>query len=700
MDFYCAALLLLVVSFAGLQVTLADEAPRHFVNAWAAEIRGGEEVARDVAEQHGYRLVRSLENLQDLYLLEREDTPHRSKRSADHHTRKLSDDDRVVFAEQQKHNLRVKRDLVELDDREIAIRNGILDDPEYPHEWYLNQAGPDESRRDSTRADLRVRQVWQKGLTGKGVVVTVIDDGLETEHADLKDNIEPRACYDFNSNDNDPSPRYDRTNENKHGTRCAGEIGMIPNNGICGVGIAHGAKLGGIRMLDGTVTDLIEGQSLSYAREITDIFSCSWGPNDDGRTLEKPGTVTTMAIEEGVKKGRGGKGSIFVWASGNGGRSGDNCNADGYTSRPETITVSSASQDGKIPFYTERCASTITTAYSSGSSSEAKVISSDLHGKCTDSHSGTSAAAPMAAGIIALLLEANPNLTWRDVHHIVMHTSRMEPLALEKGWYKNGAGYCVNLAFGFGLMDALAMVELGNPKTWKSVGELKTCKVEITNSSSLPMNFLSGQSVEVEFKTDGCKGQENEVNILETIQVVLSLDHESRGSIYAEIESPMGTITPLMLERPMDNSGAGYKNWPLTSTHCWGETSQGTYKFRVADRTYNNMRGSLKGATLILYGTKERPEHQKEERNRCGDLNSFADKLDTIIDINRYSDVDRTMQSLKTLLNSSSQGDQTKESLSKILQDLQKPGEKTPAESTLSKPNTDLASLLKTVLKG
>ncbi len=60
---------------------------------------------------------------------------------------------------------------------------------------------------------------WQKGITGKGVVVTILDDGLEYTHPDLKRNYEPEASYDFNSGDNDPFPAYTNDNINKHGTR-------------------------------------------------------------------------------------------------------------------------------------------------------------------------------------------------------------------------------------------------------------------------------------------------------------------------------------------------------------------------------------------------------------------------------------------------------------------------------------------------
>lgn len=111
-----------------------------------------------------------------------------------------------------------------------------------------------------------------------------------------------------------------------------------------------------------------------------------------------------------------------------------------------------------VPWYSESCASTMTTTYSSGmffcrslfknslgGFTSAKIVTTDLRGMCTKEHTGTSASAPMAAGMIALMLEANPNLTWRDVQHIIVQTSKPSGLydprgATNPGWLTNGAG--------------------------------------------------------------------------------------------------------------------------------------------------------------------------------------------------------------------------------------------------------------------
>lgn len=105
-------------------------------------------------------------------------------------------------------------------------------------------------------------------------------------------------------------------------------------------------------------------------------------------------------------QGRKGKGSIFVWASGNGGQSNDDCNLDGYVSSIYTIAISAIASSGLSPWYSESCACTLASAYSSGFGTENKIITTDVFNSCTDLHTGTSAAAPLAVGVLALVLQA------------------------------------------------------------------------------------------------------------------------------------------------------------------------------------------------------------------------------------------------------------------------------------------------------
>lgn len=126
------------------------------------------------------------------------------------------------------------------------MKFNVPNDPYWKDMWYLHRRDeqPDEM-------DHNVKEAWSLGYTGKGIVVTILDDGLERTHPDINQNYDPDASYDVNDRDEDPTPRYEYTDENRHGTRCAGEVASIFNNSLCIVGIAYNARIGGIRMLDG-----------------------------------------------------------------------------------------------------------------------------------------------------------------------------------------------------------------------------------------------------------------------------------------------------------------------------------------------------------------------------------------------------------------------------------------------------------------
>lgn len=153
-------------------------------------------------------------------------------------------------------------------------------------------------------------------------------------------------------------------------------------------------------MLDGPITDSVEAKSLSLNNQHIDIYSASWGPTDNGEQLDGPDRLALQALSDGVKLGRKGLGSIFTWASGNGGIYGDSCACDGYVNSIYTFAISSTTDQGTKPWYLEECTSVLATTYSSGDikSGQHSIATTDLRHKCTEKHTATSASAPIAAG--------------------------------------------------------------------------------------------------------------------------------------------------------------------------------------------------------------------------------------------------------------------------------------------------------------
>ncbi|CAD0202252.1 unnamed protein product [Chrysodeixis includens] len=545
----------------------------------------------------------------------------RSIQPSHDHNGKLEGDNRVRWAKQQRALSRKKRDFQIIQDYPSTAENTSdapapsaaskrdanskrelqpsrvkgrpraadskfqLNDPKWPHMWYLNRGGG---------LDMNVIPAWREGITGRGVVVTILDDGLETDHPDLVSNYDPMASYDVNSHDTDPQPRYDMIDSNRHGTRCAGEVAATANNSLCAVGVAYGASVGGVRMLDGDVTDAVEARSLSLNPQHVDIYSASWGPDDDGKTVDGPGELATRAFIEGVTKGRNGKGSIFVWASGNGGREHDNCNCDGYTNSIWTLSISSATERGEVPWYSEMCSSTLAATYSSGGLNEKQVVTTDLHHSCTVGHTGTSASAPLAAGICALALQANRDLTWRDMQHIVVRTARPERLSIGGEWRVNGVGRNVSHSFGYGLLDAAGMVRLA--KTWRSVPPQRRCEL----AAPRPQRAVPPRSsVTLQLDVGACPG----VNYLEHVQARVSLSAARRGDLRIALTSPAGTKVTLLAPRPHDSSRAGFTSWPFMSVHMWGESPLGVWQLEVTNEGRYMGRATLQDWSLTLYGT-------------------------------------------------------------------------------------------------
>ncbi|XP_021936624.1 neuroendocrine convertase 1-like isoform X2 [Zootermopsis nevadensis] len=611
---------LLLVGCWALDGHHGHETTPHYSNEWLVRLEGGPDVAELLALELGYVFLGSVMGFPDTYRMLKSDHPSLHKRAFPRLTQRLVRDARVVWAEQQFVKLRAKRDFIPpLDDSGVqtpAVRRKradlevptqrverLFNDELWDQEWYLQDT---RTRPDLPKLDLHVLPLYKMGITGRGVRVAVLDDGIEYTHDDLQGNYDSEISYDVNDGDSDPTPRYDEALTNAHGTRCAGEIAMSANNRKCGVGVAFNAKIGGIRLLDGMVNDRVEGTALGHAYDKVDIYSASWGPNDDGKTVEGPGRLAQEAIERGIQQGRGGKGCVFVWASGNGGSKGDNCNCDGYIGSVYTLSIGSASQQGQFPWYGERCASTMAATYSSGAYSDQMIATTDLRNTCTIKHTGTSASAPLAAGIIALALEVNPELTWRDVQHLVMWTAEYAPLSDNSGWQRNAAGAWINTRFGFGLMNAHGLVTVA--ANWTTVPPKTICTV-----SAEPLKnatIVHGVKSEVVFNTDGCAGTGKEIKFLEHVEVVTNVAYTLRGALEMQLTSPAGTGIQLLSPRQRDQSDKGFEDWKFMSVLSWGEQPSGTWILDIIDEVGpESNRGTLASFTLILHGTKARPAY-------------------------------------------------------------------------------------------
>ncbi|CDR40602.1 CYFA0S05e02322g1_1 [Cyberlindnera fabianii] len=453
-----------------------------------------------------------------------------------------------------------------------------INDPLFSAQWHLIN-GPYPGH------DVNVTGVWAQNITGHGIVAAVIDDGLDYESADLKDNFFAKGSWDFNANQQLPKPTLA---DDYHGTRCAGEIAAVKND-VCGVGVAFDAKVAGIRILSGEITTEDEAAAMVYGLETNDIYSCSWGPSDDGKTMQAPDMLVKNAIRRGITEGRDGKGAVYVFASGNGGMKGDNCNYDGYTNSIYSITVGAIDHKGIHPPYAEACSAVLVVTYSSGSGEH--IHSTDIRGKCSDNHGGTSAAAPLAAGIYTLVLEANPELTWRDVQYITIESS--VTVNENDGQYQDTPVGKYSHKYGFGKLDAGALVELA--KNWKNVNEQINATTEVYEP-----NTGVAKEYTHEFDVDIL----NDFKNLEHVILTLNMDTSIRGQVSIDLESPSGIVSNLGVVRQRDMSNEGFSNWNFMSVAHWGdESAAGKWKLKVKNHDGTN-KVNFKNFKMTFFGQK------------------------------------------------------------------------------------------------
>ncbi|CCK70746.1 kexin KEX2 KNAG_0F00770 [Huiozyma naganishii CBS 8797] len=446
-----------------------------------------------------------------------------------------------------------------------------INDPNFEKQWHLINANYPGN-------DVNVKDVWYGNVTGSGVVVAIVDDGVDYENPDIADNFCAEGSWDFNDNTTLPKPRLA---DDYHGTRCAGEIAASKNNGFCGIGVAYNSKVSGLRILSGPLTPEDEAASLMYALDVNDIFSCSWGPQDDGRHLQGPSELVRKALIKGVTEGRQKKGSVYVFASGNGGHFGDNCNYDGYTNSIYSITIGAIDHKGLHPPYSESCSAVMAVTYSSGSGEF--IHSTDINDQCSDRHGGTSAAAPLAAGIYALLLEANPELTWRDVQYLSILSSK--EITNPDAFPQSGAmGRKYSHTYGYGRIDASELVTMA--KSWKNVKPQAWYFSELENVSGMTNRTDNELKSTISVTEDNLK--DSNLERVEHVTITVDIEADIRGPITVDLVSPSGIVSYLGVERNFDQSPDGFRSWTFMSVAHWGETGIGEWKLSVKTKRDGN----------------------------------------------------------------------------------------------------------------
>ncbi|MBT0667177.1 S8 family serine peptidase [Novosphingobium profundi] len=462
-------------------------------------------------------------------------------------------------------------------------------------EWYL-----DGSTTDSALS-IDVFPVWAD-YSGKGVKVGVIDSQIDFTHSDIKHAYASGLDYNFTlGTDNvtiDPAalPYF-------HGTAVAGVISAEANNGVGTVGIASGATLVGYGVDYGAstaVTDILA--ALQRAVDV-DVANNSWSFNSNFADNFTRNPTYGEALLSSVIAGRGGLGTSQVFAAGNAGTSGSS-NYHNFQNSPYAIAVGAVDPTGAASSFSSVGANVLISA------AGRDVFTTTLKERY-ESYNGTSFAAPAVSATIALMLEANPDLGYRDIQQILAYSAHREGLAdttsFGDGWLTNGAnnanggGLHFSDAFGYGFLNVHDAVRLA--ETWdrqQTYANLTTISKTVTTSQTLTAGSNDHLSLSIQI--------DKPISV-EHVQLSMDLRWTQTANLDVYLVSPEGTQVRLVYDLPgLDNVG-NIRDFTFSSVASMGELSVGTWTLEIynrnpsaVDKNGNPLTGLLRDATLTLQG--------------------------------------------------------------------------------------------------
>ncbi len=351
----------------------------------------------------------------------------------------------VIYATPDLIQTRVPRHVAAGETR--VARNAVPTSWRYRSEqWHLVQA--------------KIIEAWQVTQGVETVRVAIADDGVDTAHVEFAGRVVNQ--FDFSADVPDARPKLP---SDRHGTACAG---VAVAKGVAAYGAAPGCRLIAVRFPE-QMGSVREGDMFRWmADNGADVISCSWGP-PDGRSSYYPlPDNVASAIRHCLTAGRLGLGTPVFWASGNGN---EQISTDGYAANPDVIAIGATTERDAKALYSDYGNELSLCAPSSGdeTTGERGILTTDRSGGIgynpdaqqridlpdadyTSHFGGTSSAAPLTAGVAALMLSVNPALTHLAIRRILEATADKVGTLPYDAQGRNGV-------FGFGRLNAKAAVD-------------------------------------------------------------------------------------------------------------------------------------------------------------------------------------------------------------------------------------------------
>ncbi|MFA5183061.1 MAG: autotransporter domain-containing protein [Syntrophales bacterium] len=544
---------------------------------------------------------------------------------------------------------------------------------DYPGQWHLWNQAPVTAV--NVGQDAGLKNAWNVGgglgYTGRGVVIGIVDDGVQGTHEDLKDSYLKELSKNFSTNADlavqDQGPVQGSDN---HGTAVAGVAAARGGNGYGGTGAAPYAGIAGLRIRLGKS---LAGDPAVTTQDYIDAYLWKSGLNSSTLAIESKPEIhiknhsygPSAPFEEGsdrikdVLKATSENAVVHVFSAGNARNkdteakeaSCEDANKDFSAASPYVITVAALGSDGTYSYYSSYGANVFVTAPSSSYLNYLGITTTDRMGadsgynRYSDDRNpngdkndaypyynyaskfgGTSSSAPLVSGIMALGKEANPLMTVRMAKHALsLPTVTTKVDAGDTEWILN-KGVDVqrnfNPNYGFGLIQADKFVNKIADVAY--VTKEKTYGIDaITVNQAIPDNDAAGRSVTFTV---------NPSLPVESVEVELKFSHQRRGDLRAFLTSPDGTQSRLFNdtsvtianEKYQDNEEVTDFSWTFLTNAFWGEKNNGTWTLKMVDVAAQNTGTWLQYGFLFHLG---KMELQKDEIIDLGNNDVEAESL-------------------------------------------------------------------------
>ena len=512
-------------------------------------------------------------------------------------------------------------DPLNADEEGDGVADGLQGDPLFSYQWYLYNPMSQNictTTEIETIAgnDLGILALYHRtfGSTHGQMIVQVVDGGVDV-HEDL--NISLKHSINSINDSHDPTP-IEGFSRNPvqifyrgHGTAVSGIIGAKGRNGIGVRGVAPDIQIAGSNWLESEELEKLE--TVWYSGEGADeiaISNNSWGT----KFINEKSYETIMA--EASKKLRGGKGRIFVFASGNDRKEHANANLSYLINNPYAITVAALNHADHYAAYSTPGSNILVSAYGGEHYYEAPTIMTtftegyamyadelvgrkgpvtvdeDTQRAYTYGMNGTSAAAPMVSGALALVLDLCPDLGWRDVRWLIAHTAnKIDNTDFE--WIQNSTGLWHNNNYGFGRINAVGISRICMVPDYKNLPPL-----EVAVSQKKVLRTITDNNITIEVEVELAEDL-----VIEWVGLELEIYHAYAGDLDIRLHSPSGTISHIMTPNFL-KSNAFQTGFRFSTVSLMGEKSKGKWKIDLTDALEED-EGVLKGVKLTIQGHRK-----------------------------------------------------------------------------------------------